>query len=110
MYQSVLSTNTWFVTVQYTVTSHALVSFVNEEEQPTCVLRTTRLKDCPKIQEGVECGVKWSDGNVYRAKVLAVGECRISLLSQSSAGVVQVLFKLLATCSCSDVHYLSCCS
>ena len=48
--------------------------FLDEEEEPTCVVPTARLKNCPKVEEGVECGVKWSDGNVYRAKVLAVGE------------------------------------
>ena len=74
MYQSLQFSLTWLVTVQYAVTSHALVSFLDEEEEPTCVLHTTRLKNCPKVEEGVECTVKWTDGNVYRAKVLSVGE------------------------------------
>ena len=54
--------------------THSLVAFIDEVDEPTCVVRTTRLKDCLSIIPGAECGVKWSDGNVYRAKVLALGK------------------------------------
>ena len=54
--------------------SHALVSFLDEDQ--------LRLADSQTegLPVGVECGVKWSDGNVYRAKVLAVGECHTVLM------------------------------
>ena len=54
--------------------THALVSFIDEDDEPTCVVRTTRLKGCLNVTPGIECGVNWSDGNAYTARVIAVGE------------------------------------
>ena len=58
-----------------TEVSHTLVVFLDEEQQPTCVMSTNRIKDSSKPREGDECQVEWSDGKVYCAKVLALGKC-----------------------------------
>ena len=75
---------TLFHTFVYAIPSHGLVSFFEEEDERTCVVRTTRLKDCPSVIPNIECGVKWSDGYVYMAKILAVGKCTCILYSLST--------------------------
>ena len=56
--------------------SHALVRFVEEEDQPTCIVPVKRVKDCAgkDLKAGAECKVEWTDRSIYSAHVLAVGK------------------------------------
>ena len=59
--------------------SHVLVSFFEEEDQPTCIIPVKRVQNCEvrDLKAGVVCKVEWSDKNIYSARVLDVGECDI---------------------------------
>ena len=56
--------------------THALVKFLDEEGQPMCVLPTKRIKNSPvhTLKEECTCEVQWSDGTIYKAKVLKIGK------------------------------------
>ena len=56
--------------------SHALVMFLEEEGQPTCVIPVKRVIDytAEDLKAGVDCKVKWSDQKIYSTHVVAVGK------------------------------------
>ena len=43
--------------------SHVLVSFVEEDTQPTAIIPVKRVKDCEvrDLHQGVMCQIEWSD-------------------------------------------------
>ena len=55
--------------------SHVLVSFFEENDQPTAIIHIKRVKDTAvkDIKEGVVCKVEWSDRKIYSTRVLACG-------------------------------------
>ena len=55
--------------------SHVLVSFVEEDAQPTAIIPVKRVRDCEvrDLQEGVMCQIEWSDKKRYPTRVLALG-------------------------------------
>ena len=55
--------------------AHILVSFIEEDGEPTAIVPLKRINDCPleELQEGVVCEVEWSNKKTYPARVLATG-------------------------------------
>lgn len=53
--------------------SHALVSFHEEDGQPTCTIPVRRLLDDHSLKKGQLCRVSWTDGRAYSARILGLG-------------------------------------
>ncbi len=58
------------------VSSHAVVRFNDDEEQPTSVIPTKRIQEPPlnELKVGCKCTVEWSDKKMYSTTVLALGK------------------------------------
>ena len=55
--------------------SHALLSFVEEENQPTSIVPLARILDGHRLKKGDLCSVEWTDKKFYSPHILAKGEC-----------------------------------
>lgn len=64
----------FFLTLVEIEARHVLVSFLEEEGNPTAILPAKRvICDNDDLKEGVTCSVEWTDKKFYPAKVLATG-------------------------------------
>ena len=55
--------------------SHVLVSFTEEEGQPTAIVPMRRIKDhgTGELREDLVCQVEWSNKKSYPARIVALG-------------------------------------
>lgn len=65
---------------EHVVPTHALVKFCDEEGEPLCVVPTKRIRNPPvhTLQENCPCEIVWSDGTIYKAKMVKMGKVSTS--------------------------------